>query len=204
MDQEQELQSSLLDWWFADARESVPIAKSRGKFWYSPEPAADAEIRERFGNLVTRACAGELAHWQESAHGCLALVLLTDQFTRNIYRRQVKAFSGDDIAVFAADHAIENRFDRQLVVLERSFLYHPYMHSEDPKHQARSVELFTRLIFESPSAWTSLINVSLDFALEHRNLIERFGRFPHRNEVLRRKSTSEELEFLKDASRYGQ
>lgn len=204
MDTEQELQVAVLEWWFADSRESLAKAKARAKVWYSDDPDVDAEIRKRFSDVIGRACAGKLTHWQESPQGCLALVILADQFTRNVYRRQAEAFSGDDIALFAASHAVDNRFESRLAPLESSFLFHPFMHSEDPEHQARCVNLFTRLIFACPSAWTPWINDNLDYAKEHRDVIERFGRFPHRNEVLGRESTAEELEYLKKATRYGQ
>jgi uncharacterized protein (DUF924 family) len=156
------------------------------KVWFSADPAFDAEVLSRFAELVERAKSGALDHWADTAEGALALVILLDQMTRNIYRDSPEMFAADGKALAVAELAIERGFDQDLPKSKRRWLYMPFMHSEDLADQERSVELFTR----------SEIAESVPFAVDHADIIRRFGRFPHRNAILGRRTTPEEAAFL--------
>lgn len=169
---------TVLDFWFSPRVETN---------WFVPDPALDAEIAERFGDWVEAALAGELEDWSFDARGALALVILLDQFPRNMWRGTAKAFAGDQLAREAADNAVTMEFDWELEPKQRTFLYLPFEHSEDIAHQRKAVDLFRERA--TPDA--------LDWAEKHLRIIERFGRFPHRNSALGRTSTPEEVEFLK-------
>lgn len=160
--------------------------------WFRKDEAFDREVRDRFAEDYERAAAGELDGWMSSPRGCLALILLLDQFPRNLFRGDPRAFATDEKARAVADHAVSTGLDRGLSPVERMFVYLPFEHSESVEDQRRSVELFLALDaeLEAPEV--------LDYAVRHREVIERFGRFPHRNEVLGRASTPEEEEFLKE------
>lgn len=176
----------ILTFWFADE------TKAR---WYDSTLAFDALCRDRFGALVDQARKGELAAWEESADGALALCLLLDQMPRNMFRGEPRAFETDPKAVVVANAAIEKGFDQQLGIERRKFLYLPYMHSEVLEDQERSVAL--SLVLNDENA--------LAYAKDHADTIRRFGRFPHRNAILGRKSTEEEVAFLADGAKdYGQ
>lgn len=176
----------LLTFWFADE------TKER---WYASTPAFDQTCREHCGALVDQATRGELAHWEKTADGALALCLLLDQMPRNIFRGNQKAFASDPKAVEVVNAAIAKGFDQQLELERRKFLYLPYMHSEVLAEQERSVALSLALNDD----------VTLGYAEDHADIIRRFGRFPHRNAILGRESTAEELAFLADGAKdYGQ
>lgn len=167
----------ILDFWFV---------KSTPEDWFKKNDGFDATIRERFGALVEDAAAARLDGWRGSADGCLALILLLDQFTRNIHRGSPQAFAADHLALDYARHALNQGYDRAVAAERRPFYYLPFEHSEDLADQERSVRLFEA--HGDP--------VMLDYAIRHKVIVERFGRFPHRNAVLGRASTPEELEFL--------
>ena len=156
------------------------------KVWFSADPAFDAEVLSRFAGLVERAQAGRLDDWAESPEGALALVILLDQMTRNIHRDRPEMFAADGKALAVAKQAIAQGFDEELPKHKRRWLYMPFMHSEDLADQERSIELFTR----------SDISKSIPFAVDHADIIRRFGRFPHRNVILGRQTTREEAAFL--------
>lgn len=171
----------------ADPGEVVAFWLSQDKMiWFSADPAFDAEILSRFAELVERAKSGAFDDWAGTPEGALALVILLDQMTRNIYRDSPEMFAADGKALEVARRAIERGFDMDLPKDKRRWLYMPFMHSEDLADQERSVELFAR----------SEISESLPFAVEHADIIRRFGRFPHRNAILGRQTTPEEAEFL--------
>ena len=156
------------------------------KCWFSSTPALDDEIRERFESLWHEAMAGGMDHWRESPEGCLALVIVLDQFPLNMYRGRAASFSSESEAVETARYAVEKGFDRLLPREQLSFLYMPLMHSEKLVDQDLSVKLFEQ----------AGLMESLKFARHHRGLIERFGRFPHRNRILGRENTPEESDYL--------
>jgi uncharacterized protein (DUF924 family) len=183
---ENPLAQQVLDFWFGPAPHAA-----RGE-WFRKDPAFDAAIRARFGDAVEAAIAGAHGDWAETPHGALARVLLLDQFTRNIYRDTPRAFAGDALALATAAGAIDAGLDRSLDRFERSFLYLPFEHAEDGAMQERSLALFSRLAQETGE--TS----ALEWAEKHAAIVRRFGRYPHRNEILGRASTAEEIAFLQE------
>jgi uncharacterized protein (DUF924 family) len=160
------------------------------KRWFAADAAFDAVIRDRFGALHGEAAAGQLSGWEENAPGALALILVTDQFSRNLYRHSALAFATDEMARNVAGRALARGFDQATEPALRSFFYMPFEHHEDAASQARAMALFEKLAAETgfPDGlkWTRL----------HRDLILRFGRFPHRNKVLGRLNTPEEIAYL--------
>jgi uncharacterized protein (DUF924 family) len=173
------------------AREVIDFWSALGsKRWFRKDEALDAEIRQRFEALHLAASRGELAAWGESAEGALALLLLLDQFPRNMYRSSPHAFATDGLALREAEAAVAKGFDLQTPVELQVFFYLPFEHQEDVAAQRRGVELCRA--GDARGAHGSYLR----FALIHLDIIERFGRFPHRNAVLGRVSTPEELAFL--------
>lgn len=170
--------TEVLRFWF---EETQPQA------WFTRDDKFDAEIRKRFGALHSSLIEKIPAAVTTTPLGALATVIVLDQFSRNLYRDSPRAFDADATALTLAQEAIAAGFDRELNPAQRMFLYMPFQHSEDRGVQARSIELFSALGN----------SMALDYAHQHRDIIERFGRFPHRNRTLGRESTPEELEFLK-------
>ncbi len=179
----------ILDFWFGREGE-----EGYGEFreaWFTKDPEFDREVRDRFEGAYEEAAADRLEHWKDEARSCLALIILLDQFTRNMFRGDPKTYATDDKALAAARHAVEHAYDRELSPYERLFVYLPFEHSEDLEDQRFSVELFRGLAAEMGS------EDLLGYAVRHLEIIERFGRFPHRNEILGRATTPEEAEFLR-------
>jgi uncharacterized protein (DUF924 family) len=164
--------------------------------WFEPDPDFDAELRQRFAGLVERALAGELAAWDAQPESCLALLLLLDQLPRNLWREDRRAFAGDAAARRVAAQAVERGFDRRLPPDRRLFVYLPFQHGEDPADQRRSVRLIGALRHALPPALRAEGGVWYEHALQHQAVIERFGRFPHRNARLGRSSTEAEESYL--------
>ena len=188
----------LLDWWFGHAESPDEIAADKGKLWFGKKDSQDLEARERFGVFVDQALAGELTEWTQRPEGWLALVLLLDQLPRMIFRDSPKAFSGDLRAQKLVAQGIAADFDRQLKPIQRLFIYLVFEHCENLAVQNEAVSRFIDLLAEQPEAERAVFADNLDYAERHRKVIARFGRFPHRNVVLGRESTVEELEFLKE------
>ena len=162
--------------------------------WFGKAEAFDAEIRRRFAETSHQARDGKLERWVEAPRSCLALIILIDQFSRNLYRDSPLAWSADVHALAIAKLAIEKDYDTALNSYEKAFLYLPLMHSEDLADQERCIELVQPLV----AGGDDFNQANYDSALRHRDIIARFGRFPHRNEVLGRQSTDEELAFLQE------
>jgi uncharacterized protein (DUF924 family) len=175
----------VLDFWFG--REGEPGYGEFREAWFRKDPEFDKLVRDRFEALYEAAATGELDGWKEEARSCLALVILLDQFPRNMFRGDPRSYATDRKAQKVSEYAVDRAFDRELPAFQRMFLYMPFMHSEDLEHQRRSVELFRGLGGEDDAT---------GYAVRHMEIIERFGRFPHRNEVLGRRTTPEEAEFL--------
>ena len=154
--------------------------------WWVKSEAFDRQIAERFGDLHQAACRCELHEWRETAAGRLAEIIVLDQFSRNIHRDSPQAFASDAQALTLAQTAVALGADRQLEPRQRAFLYLPYMHSESPLIHQQAVALFSQPGMEG----------NLDFELRHKAIIDRFGRYPHRNAILGRQSTAEEIAFL--------
>jgi uncharacterized protein (DUF924 family) len=186
----------ILDYWFGSLSGPHDIDDSRSRLWWTGGDDIDEEVRERFGVEVSRAFAGDLDGWQDSPRGALALVILLDQFTRNIGRGTADAFIGDRAALAVSQRAIERGLDRELRLIERAFLYMPMMHAEDREVARRSKEMFAALAVEVAEGGNNSFPDFRAHADQHAGIVLRFGRYPHRNELLGRASTAEELEFL--------
>ena len=180
---------AVLDFWFlAPGSEGYGAPRD---VWFHKNAAFDASIRERFGALIEQAMAGALRHWDSSAEGTLARIILLDQFTRNAYRGTAGAFAGDAMALAAAQELLARGADQALLPVQRWFAYMPFQHAEDAAMQEKSVALFGALNQQDAS-----FAGALDYALRHRSVIARFGRFPHRNKILGRASTAQETDYL--------
>lgn len=169
----------ILDFWFKEV-------EFKQKFQKSDE--FDQLIKSRFLETYEQALQGQYDEWKHSAKGILAMVILFDQFPRNMFRGEGKAFATDQLALHLAKHAVANHYDQNMDENEKMFLYMPFMHSEDMADQDMSLKLFAPF------------PLSFDYAVAHKDIIERFGRFPHRNEALSRESTAAEIEFMNENS----
>ncbi len=199
------------DFWFGRLPATAEALSQRLKLWFPvDEPdelrqQRDAMIRTRFGSLVERAGKGELASWADSPRRCLSLIILLDQFPRNIYRGTAQAFAYDDQALALTLAGMQSAADGALDVVERIFFYMPLQHCEAHDVQDESVAAYRRLLVEAPQELRGVFEDALQSAQEHRALIQRFGRFPHRNEVLERVSTQDEETWLESSGeRMGQ
>jgi uncharacterized protein (DUF924 family) len=199
------------DFWFGKLPMSAQALTQRLQMWFPgdlPEEvqsARDEGIRKRFGNLVELAAKGELASWADSPRRCLSLIVLLDQFPRNIYRGTAQAFAHDDRALELTLAGMQSAADAALDVVERIFFYMPLQHCEARDVQDESVAAYRRLVAEAPGELRKAFADSAHWAEQHRSIIQKFGRFPHRNEVLGRTSTREEEAWLKvNADRMGQ
>ncbi|MFK4752730.1 DUF924 family protein [Oceanobacter antarcticus] len=167
----------VIDFWFEN---------SEPRQWFAKDAAFDEQIRQQFGDLHRRACAGELWQWRNEPHGCLAEVIVLDQFSRNLFRDHPRAFAQDGMALVLAQEAVRQHADQELNSMQRNFLYMPFMHSESRLVHTEAVRLFEQNGIEN----------TLTFEHRHRDIIEQFGRYPHRNAILGRESTAAELAFL--------
>ena len=181
--------SEILEFWFG--KPDDPNYGQPRKEWFIKKPQFDQEVRSRFLDDYQKAAAGELDHWKNSPQGCLALIILLDQFSRNMFRGQPQAFATDSQALTYAKYATDQGLDKELLPIQRLFIYLPFEHSENLADQHRCVELFSTLK-DYPECASGV-----DYAYRHLSVIEKFGRFPHRNEILGRETTPEEAEFLK-------
>ena len=186
----------LLEWWFGTLESPNEIAAEKGKLWFGKRDSQDLEARTRFGDQVEQALAGGLTEWAQCPEGWLALVLLLDQLPRMIYRDTPKSFSGDLRAQALVAQGIAADFDRQLRPIQRVFIYLVFEHCENLAVQNEAVSRYIELVAQQPEAERALFTDYLNYAEKHQQVIARFGRFPHRNAVLGRESTAEELEFL--------
>lgn len=180
--------ADVLDFWFG-----VPGDPDFGKarpIWFAKSDATDQLVRDRFGATVEAVLNGEIDDWAMTARGALASIILLDQFTRNIYRGMPRSFAGDDKALRLASNLVDRNDDRSLAPVERWFAYMPFEHSEFLNDQVESVRLFEQLAHDG-------LQEPLPWAIKHYEVIKRFGRFPHRNAILGRESTADEVEFLR-------
>jgi len=168
--------NTLIDFWFSERVSQL---------WYDSTPEFDREVEEKFSSLYQSACAGELTDWRVTSAGCLALVILFDQYPLNVFRNTKESFAHEQAALKIAEFCIENDLDIELSDTQKSFIYMPFMHSEDLVFQDVSVRYFKKL---NPD--------NFKFAQHHHDIVARFGRFPHRNSILGRDSTVEEIEYL--------
>lgn len=192
------------EFWFGALDDRGQVALEYSRRWFAADPAFDREVRIHFESDVRAAAAGRRVRWQEEPRGALALVLLFDQFPRNIYRGTPRALLFDGHARQCMRQAIARGWDGRLWPVERAFLYMPLQHSEAIAAQDEAVERFTRLAEETDSGERALLDDFLRHAREHREIIRTFGRFPQRNAMLERESTAAERAFLnKGGARWG-
>jgi uncharacterized protein (DUF924 family) len=191
-------ETEVREFWFGSESTDAGVARARSALWWQKNAEVDAQMRERFQPLVDEVGAGLHRGWSATAPGALALILLSDQFPRNIYRDTPRAFAFDALALAFARTLLDAGFERKLRPIERVFCYLPFEHSEVLADQDRSVELFTALQDEAAAEDRELFAGYLDFARRHRSVIQRFGRFPHRNRILGRVSTAAESAFLQE------
>ena len=195
----------VIEFWLGNEGLRPEHMGEREQFWFGADPSIDALIKERFGVLVETVVAGGCTDWESQSMSRLALIIVLDQFPRNIHRGRAGAFAGDARAERLALDAIERGMDREVGLIERGFFYLPLQHSEDLATQDRSVEVSQRQDAERAAAFENFEGKSLNYAREHRDVVARFGRFPHRNKALGRRSTEEELAYLTGgAPDYGQ
>jgi len=188
----------IISHWFGalDAPDST-IAGRQAGLWWGKKPDADTHIRERFGDLPDQVAAGALEDWKDLPEGWLALILVTDQFTRNIFRDSPRAFAFDEAARELCIEGLDAGQDAHLRLIQRVFFYLPLEHSEDADHQRWCVDLMRGLVRQAPEDQRAVFEDFVGYAEAHKRIIDRFGRFPHRNEILGRASSAEEIEFLK-------
>jgi len=188
----------VLEFWFGACGPDGALDRVKQKMWFSGGRQHDAAIRKRFGKLHRRAAHSELdAEWAATPRGRIALIVVLDQFSRHIHRGIAAAFAHDPAAQRLALSGVEHGVDRELIPAQRAFFYLPFEHAEDVKLQRMGTRLFERLATEVAPAWRKEYASFADYAGHHRDIVERFGRFPHRNRMLGRASTPEEVEFLK-------
>ncbi len=190
---------SVLEFWFGRGQTATEVAAEKTPLWWSKNDLIDREIIDRFAATSEAAANGELGHWAESPRGLLALIICTDQFPRNMYRDTPKSFSFDSVALGFAKQYVDRGAQRQLAPIERVFAYLPFEHSEELTEQQRSIALYQALAQSIGADEVELFNGYGEFADKHYQIIKRFGRFPHRNRILRRPSTDEERAFLEQA-----
>lgn len=183
----------IIKFWFGKNIEVDPL-QNMDK-WFTKNPVFDAIVSDRFKPSLQK--LDELSAWKESPKGSMAYILLTDQFPRNIFRNQKTSFSFDSLALEEAKNGIQDGFDQELSWIERCFYYLPFEHSENLEMQEESLKQFQALQRFVPKAFADYGDEVYDYAVKHWEMIKRFGRFPHRNKILKRESTPEEIEFLK-------
>ena len=196
---------AILAFWFKEQALSAPQIDRRMDIWFSEDPVFDHEIEKEFAGDVERACDGELDHWADDPKGRLALIILIDQFRRNIHRNTADAFSKDKLALKLCVEGAMQKKDKGLTPIQKVFFYMPLQHAESPKVQAKSVELYSRLAETVSPTYRETFETVAQFAELHKDIIDQFGRFPHRNKLLNRENTPEEAEYLAgDSPDFGQ
>ncbi len=194
------IEKVLLFWFGPKANADIPDIK-RTELWFGGDPKTDFEIKSKFEYLINAGKKGQLDHWCDTAHGCLALIIILDQFSRNCYRDSKNAFTQDEKALRICLDGIENSVDQKLSLIERVFFYMPLEHSENINIQIKSVAGFKSLVDLSLQETKAMFTNFYDYAIEHYRVIEEFGRFPYRNEALGRATTVAEKEFLNNLNR---
>lgn len=196
---------AILYFWFREHELSAPKIDRRMDIWFGEDEVFDHECKKEFADDVDRASEGKLDHWAHEPRGRLALILLLDQFRRNIYRGTAGAFARDKAALKLCVEGAMAKKDRGLTPIQRAFFYMPLQHAESRKIQAKSVQLYSRLAEIVSPTYRETFETIAQFAELHRDIIERFGRFPHRNKLLNRENTPDEDEFLAgDSPSFGQ
>lgn len=195
---------NILDFWFDAAQDnSTPalsdddISKRQSALWWQKNPAVDTDIRQRFEPVLKALLRGQFNDWLDDAEGRLAAIIVLDQFSRNMYRNSALSYTQDSLALHWCLEGIRLGHDKQLRPIQRVFFYMPLEHAESPQMQALCLEKFQQLHADSPESFQPAANGFVDFAQKHKNIVDQFGHFPHRNAILSRESSAEEVEFLK-------
>ena len=186
----------IMDYWFGHGSTTKQISERQKALWWSKQDRIDKEITDRFHGMTQQVATGNLKEWEHSPRGLLASILCVDQFPRNMFRNTPVAFAYDHIAIRLANRLLEMAWDQQLRIIERTFAYLPFEHSENMDDQNRSVTLYADLLQSVAGEEREVIQDSYQFALKHQEIIARFGRFPHRNRILGRRSSKSETQFL--------
>ncbi len=194
----------VLAFWLEDGLQEGWPSRNLGEKWFRGGAALDRTIERDFGDAVRSALDGGLTAWEEHPMDRLALVVLLDQFTRNVFRSQAQAFAGDARAQMLVLDGITRGWDRQLPLVGTVFFYMPLMHAEDLALQDHCVACFKALAADAPAQRRQSLQGNIDAAEQHRDIVARFGRFPYRNAALGRVSSAQELVFLQDGPRFGQ
>jgi len=187
---------SVLYYWFGPSGSAAEIAGRQRKLWFGKLPANDRAVIEQFSDTLAAATEGQINHWSGTPRGRLALLIVYDQFPHHIHRNQPQAFATDPQALALSLCALKADEDQQLAPIERVFLYLPLEHAESNEIQDLSVSMYEKLAREAPVEERNLFDDFLKYARQHRDVVSRFGRFPHRNAILGRPSTPDELTFL--------
>ena len=195
----------VIDYWIGDVDADPSSVPVKSKLWYGSSSKIDNEIRDQFGQSLQQAERNELEPWKTTIKGQLALVILLDQFTRNLNRGSEDAWKNDSLALKIAEEATSSEQHYSLSNFGRVFLYHPFHHSESIEAQQKAVHLFDELQQAAEEEWQKPLEGFTSFVNNHSQIVNQFGRFPHRNKSLTRESTPEELEYLtKNKRKYGQ
>ncbi len=197
---------AVLDFWFEDSRNSFELFLARREIWFSASDEFDACVKSQFEHYIAPAASGQLSHWENDSQGLLALIIVMDQFPRNIYRGTSKAFANDRAALRVSRLAVDRQVDAHWGMAERLFAYLPFEHSEELEVQKTSMRHYQRLLDDSEgTGYRETMVEAYDYALLHYQIIDQFGRFPHRNEILGRASTEQETAFMSSgAETFGQ
>jgi uncharacterized protein (DUF924 family) len=195
---------SILSFWLEPKPATEEQLKERGKLWFGGGPDLDRQVKDRFGALLERARTGELDSWASEARSRLALIILLDQFSRNVYRGSPDAFAQDEKALELARTGLDANLFDGMDALDRLFVTLPFSHAEDLDAQKRAVRSCQAAIFGAPPAWRKMLTDTVDFGRKHLDVIARFGRFPHRNATLGRASTKDEEAYLAYLAEVGQ
>ncbi len=196
---------TILEYWFGEEvsndnsnhpRSAQEISQQKSKLWWSKDAAVDSDIHQRFEPTLKALLTGHYSSWFETPQGRLAAIIVLDQFSRNMYRTHAQAFSQDSLALYWALQGIRQGDDKKLTPLQRVFFYLPLEHCEQLNMQNLAIEKFEQLAADAPASFADLAKGFVSFAHQHQEVIARFGRFPHRNALLNRQSTPEELEYL--------
>lgn len=204
-DEDQTRIDAILSFWFKEQALSAPQIDRRMDIWFGEDEIFDLECKKEFSGDIDRASAGQLDHWAGDPRGRLALILLLDQFRRNIYRNTADAFSHDKMALKLCVEGAREKKDRGLTPIQQAFFYMPLQHTESVKVQDKAVEIYSRLSEAVSPTYRETFETMATFAELHRDIVAQFGRFPHRNKLLGRENTPEEDEYLAgDSPEFGQ
>lgn len=195
-DEDQLRIDAVIAFWFREQELSAPQIDRRMDVWFGTDEIFDHECKKDFATDVAAASEGKLDHWAHEPRGRLALILLLDQFRRNIYRNTADAFALDKAALKLCVEGAMSKADQGLAPIQRAFFYMPLQHAESKKVQAKSVELFSKLSESVSTTYRETFETITQFAELRRDIVEQFGRFPHRNKLLNRKNTPQENEYL--------